>query len=50
MTIFAVVAVLCSPFALTAALSWLARRDDVLRLELDQFRAAAPLGGMFAED
>ena len=36
-----------SPFALTAALIWTARRHGVLRWDLDQFRVWAPMAGRF---
>ncbi|WJR34425.1 hypothetical protein P3F83_03030 [Mycobacteroides immunogenum] len=50
MAILAATLVLLSPFALTLALSWIARRNNNFRIHLDQFRVAAPLGGTFAED
>jgi hypothetical protein len=50
MTILAAILVLCSPFALAALLSWIAQRDNSFRIHLDQFRVAAPLGGMFDDD
>ena len=37
--------ILISPFVVAAALSWAARREGFLRLHLDQFRLAAPMGG-----
>ncbi|MEU9807109.1 hypothetical protein [Mycobacterium sp. NPDC050853] len=50
MTILAATLVLLSPFALAVALSWIARRNKTFRIQLDQFRVAAPLGGTFADD
>lgn len=34
-----------APFALTAALAWVAHRNGILRLHLDQFRVSAPMRG-----
>ncbi len=45
LTYLALVAVLLAPFALTWALSRIARRTGILRLSLDQFRPAAPFVG-----
>ncbi|MDZ7881571.1 MAG: hypothetical protein U5N53_01040 [Mycobacterium sp.] len=45
LTYLALGAVLLAPFALTWALSRIARRTGILRLSLDQFRPAAPFVG-----
>ena len=42
--------ILIAPFALAALLSWAAHRSGALRLHLDQFRLAAPMGGRLFED
>jgi hypothetical protein len=42
--------ILVSPFALGALLTWMADRSGSLRLHLDQFRMAAPMGGRLFED
>jgi hypothetical protein len=42
--------ILCSPFAVAAALSWAAHRDDSLRIRFDQFRWSAPMVGRLFED
>lgn len=44
------VLILGSPFALAALLSWTSHRSGSLRLHLDQFRFAAPMGGRLFED
>ncbi|AFM19402.1 hypothetical protein Mycch_4701 [Mycolicibacterium chubuense NBB4] len=50
MTIALTFLILVSPFALAALLSWTASRSGSLRLHLDQFRLAAPMGGRLSED
>jgi hypothetical protein len=50
MTIALITAVLISPFALAAALTWAAHRSGVLRLHLDQFRVSAPMMGRLFDD
>lgn len=45
LTYLALVAVLLAPFALTWALTRIARRTGILRVSLDQFRPAAPFVG-----
>ncbi|CAA0081230.1 Uncharacterised protein [Mycolicibacterium vanbaalenii] len=41
---------LFAPFALVATLVWAARRSGTLRLHLDQFDVAAPMGGRLFHD
>jgi hypothetical protein len=50
MTIALITAVLISPFALAAALTWAAHRSGVLRFHLDQFRVSAPMMGRLFDD
>ncbi|TFV60023.1 hypothetical protein E4P42_06530 [Mycobacterium sp. PS03-16] len=38
-----------APFALTAALAWVAHRNGILRLHLDQFRVFAPMRGRLSD-
>jgi hypothetical protein len=42
--------ILIAPFAVAAALSWLAHRSGSLRLRIDQFRMAGPMSGRFEDD
>ncbi|MGH3676090.1 MAG: hypothetical protein ACRDU5_10205 [Mycobacterium sp.] len=42
--------ILIAPFVVAAALSWAAHRSGALRVRLDQFRLAAPMGGRFFDD
>ncbi|WP_193046618.1 hypothetical protein [Mycolicibacterium baixiangningiae] len=39
--------IVISPFALGAAMIWAARREGLLRWNLDQFRVWAPMAGRF---
>lgn len=45
MTVALALLILISPFAVAAALSWAAHRNDTLRIRLDQFRVSAPMVG-----
>jgi hypothetical protein len=42
--------ILISPFAVAAVLAWAAHRSGSLRMRLDQFRLAAPMGGRLFDD
>lgn len=42
--------ILGSPFALAALVAWFAHRSGSLRLNVDQFRWAAPMAGRLFED
>ena len=42
--------ILLAPFAVAALLTWAAHTDGTLRIHLDQFRWAAPMGGRLFED
>lgn len=50
MAIIAATLVMLSPFALAIALQLDRPAQQDIRIHLDQFRIAAPMGGTFAED
>ena len=50
MTVAIALLILISPFAVAAALSWAAHRNNKLRFHLDQFRMAAPMAGRIDSD
>lgn len=42
--------ILLAPFAVAAALGWVAHGTGIFRFDLDQFRMAAPMAGRLFED
>ncbi|HZQ30767.1 MAG TPA: hypothetical protein VFB19_03425 [Mycobacterium sp.] len=50
MTFFLTVSILMAPFAVAAAIAWIAHRSAGLRVGLDQFRVSAPMRGRLCSE